>query len=67
MPYGVYSVSWMEQCTSRILHVLPMILYNFAYFGLLLLPLVGIVVCGFSQILRICVCSLIGGDQLLIY
>ena len=40
---------------------------SLAYCELLLLSLVGIVVCGCSQIIQIYVCKLIGGDKFLIY
>ena len=40
--------------------------FSFSYYGLLLLSLVGIELCGFSQILQIYVCKLIVGDEFLI-
>ena len=56
----------MVICTIRVLHVVPMMFYLLAYFGLLLLSLVEIEVCGCNRILQIYTCKLIGGDELLI-
>ena len=66
MPYGICSATWMVQFTSRVLHVVPLIFYLLAYFGLLLSPLVEISVCSCSQIIQIYVCKMIGRDELLI-
>ena len=57
------SVPWMVQCNNQILHVVTMMLYILDYFGLLLLSLVGLAVCGCSQIIQIHACKLIGGDE----
>ena len=43
-----------------------MMFFSFSYYGLLLLSLVGIELCGCSQILQIYVCKLIVGDEFLI-
>ena len=57
----------MVRCTSRVLHVVPIMSSLFYYCGLLLLSLVELAVCGCSQIIQIYVCKLIGGDEVLIY
>ena len=49
IPYGIFSDTWLVQCTSRILHVVPLMSYLLAYCLLLLLSLVGLVVCGCIQ------------------
>ena len=67
MTYGICSVLWMVQCTRNIIHVVIMMIYCLAYYGLLLLFLVGIAVFSCSQIIQICACRLIGGDELLIW
>ena len=66
MPYLICSVPWLVLCTIWILREVPMMIYCLAYFGLLLLFLMGITVCGCNLILQICACRLIGGDELLI-
>ena len=64
MPYVIYSAPWLVWCTSRFLHVVPMIPYLLAYCVLILLSLAGIAVCGCSQILQRYMCDLIGGYEL---
>ena len=66
MPNVICSFPWLVQCTIRILRVVPMMLYHLAYFGLILFSLVGLEACGCSQIIQICACRLIGGDEFLI-
>ena len=44
MPYGICSAPWPVRCTSRVLHVVLMIIYLLACYELLLFSLVGIVV-----------------------
>ena len=66
MPYVIYSVPLMVLCTSRLLHVVPMMLYRLTYCELLFFYLVGITVCGCNQIIKICECGLIGGEEFLI-
>ena len=66
MPYVICSVSWMVQWTIWLLHVVSMMLYSSEYWGVLLLSLAGLGVCGCSWIIQICVCRLIGGDEFLI-
>ena len=56
----------MVLCVSQVIHLVPMILYLFAYCVLLLLSLVGIAMFDCSQILQIYECKLIGGYQFLI-
>ena len=57
----------MVRCTSRVLHVVPMMSYIFSYCVLLLYSLVGLIVCGCRQIIQIYVCKMMGGDEVLIY
>ena len=64
MPYDIRSIPCLIWCTSRLLHVVPVMLYNLAYCGLLILSLVGLVLCGCSQILQTCECNIIGGNEL---
>ena len=66
MPYKIFSVPLLVLCTRLILHVLPIILYLLAYCDLLFLSLVGITVCGCNQILQICGCRLIIGEEFLV-
>ena len=66
IPYVIFSVPLMVLCTSRFLHVVPMMLYHLDYCELLLLSLVGLTVSGFYQILQIFWWRLIGGEELLI-
>ena len=66
IPYGICSAPWLVRCTSRFLHVVPMMFYLLAYRGLLLLSLAGLLVCGCSQIILIYVCKMIGRVELLI-
>ena len=66
IPYGICSDPWLVQYTNWVLHVVPMMFYPLAYFVLLILSLMGLVLCGCSQILQICGCNLIGGDELFI-
>ena len=61
-PYGICSVTLLFLCARILLHVVPVMLYCLAYRELLFLSLVGIMVCGFNQIIQICGCSLIGGE-----
>ena len=56
----------MFWCTIRILHVIPTMLYILAYRGLLIFYLVRLAVCGFSTIIQIYACNMIGGDEFLI-
>ena len=64
---GIYSL-WNIYCyisalfNSRLLRVVPIILYRLAYCGLLFSSLVGITVCGCNIILQICGCRLIDGE-----
>ena len=46
---GIIPYTWLVQCTSRILHVVPLMSYLLAYCLLLLLSLVGLAVCGCIQ------------------
>ena len=64
--YGIFSVPWLAWCTRNLLHVVPMMIFHLVYSELLLLSLVGLAVCGCSQILQICACRMIGGDTFLI-
>ena len=56
----------MFQCTSRVIHEVPIMSYLLDYCGLLLFSLMGIAVCGCSWILRRYVCKMIGGNKLLV-
>ena len=67
MTYIICSVPCLVLCTSRIIHVVPMMIYHLAYCGLLIFSLVVLAVCGSSQILQICLCRLIGGAKFLIF
>ena len=60
--YGICGAPWMFLCTSWVIHVVPMIFYLLAYWGVLILSLVGILVCSFSQILQIYAFKQMGGD-----
>ena len=66
IPYGIYSIPFMVLCTICILRVVSVMLYRLAYFGLLFLSLVGLTMCSFNEILRICGCGLISGEELLV-
>ena len=66
MPHGICIIPWIIQCTRRILHVVPIMLYWLAFCGWLILYLVVLAVSSCSQILQICACKLIGGDEFLI-
>ena len=67
MTYVICSATCLVLVTIRVIHVLPIMLYLLEYYGLLLLSLVGLAVCGCSKILQIYVRKLIGGDELFIY
>ena len=66
MTYAIFSVPLMVLCTSRLIHVVPMIIYCLDYCELLFLSLVGLTVRSCNEILQICGCRLIGGEELLI-
>ena len=66
MPYGICSDPWLVRFTIQFLHVVPIMLYLLAYCGLLHLSLVGLSVCGYSQIILIYLCKLIAGDEFLV-
>ena len=66
MPYGICSDPCVVLCISWVLHVVPTMPYLFDYLKILILSLVGLVVCGCNQSLRICVYNLIGGDEVFI-
>ena len=61
MPCGICSVPFLVRCTRRLIHVVPIMFYHLACCGLLILSLMGLVVCSFSQIPQIYACKLIGG------
>ena len=62
MPYEICSVTWLVQCNSHIIHVVPIMIYRLAYCEFLFLSLVGLVVCICSRTIQICMHRLIGGD-----
>ena len=64
MSYDICSVFFLVLCTIRLIHVVPMMLYQLDYCELLSLFLAGITVCSCNRILQICVYKLIGGDEL---
>ena len=64
--YGIISVPFLVLCTSRLLHVVPMMIYCLDCCELLFLSLVGLTVCGCNQILQKCGCRLIGGEEFFI-
>ena len=67
MLYVICSVPYLVLCTSRNLHVVPMMLYLLDYRELLFLYLVWLTVCSCNRIIQICGCRLIGGEELLIF
>ena len=66
IPYGICVVPQPVLFNTRIINVLPLILYRLSFCGLILLSLVGLMVCGCNQIIQKCGCRLIGGDEFLI-
>ena len=66
IPYGICSVPLMVLCTSRILHVVPMMRGHLAYYAWLFLYQVVLKVCVWNQIIQNCGCRLIGGEDFLI-
>ena len=64
--YGIFSVPWLVQGNRTLLHVVSMMLYCLAYCVLILLSLVRIEVCGCIQMIKICACRTICGDELFI-
>ena len=66
MAFVICSVPYLVRCTSRFLHIVPMMFYILDYCVLLIMSLVGLVVCSCSQILQIYVCKMIVGYEFLI-
>ena len=66
MPYEIYSFTLLVLCNSRIIHVVPIMLYRLDNCALLYLFLVGRGMCSCNRILQKCWCRLIGGGELLI-
>ena len=66
LTYGISIVPLLVLCTNRLLHVVIMMIYHFAYYELLFLFLVGIMVYGCNQIIQICGRRMIGGEECLI-
>ena len=66
IPYGICVVPQPVLFNTRIINVLPLILYRLSFCGLILLSLMGLMVCGCNQIIQKCGCRLIGGDEFLI-
>ena len=67
MSYIICSVPLIVLYNSHLLHVVNMILYSLAYCEWLFLSLVGLTVCGCNNILQICGCRLIGGEEFFIF
>ena len=67
MSYGICSVPFLVQCTSRILNLVPIMRGLLAYYELLIVSPVGLTVCGWNQILQIWGYRLIGGEAFLIF
>ena len=66
LTYGISIVPLLVLCTNRLLHVVIMMIYHFAYYELLFLFLVGIMVYGCNKIIQICGRRMIGGEECLI-
>ena len=65
-PYGICSVPFMVLCTSRLLNVVPMMIYRLDNCVLLSLLLVRWRVCDYNRILQKYGCRLIGGEEFLV-
>ena len=66
MPCDTCSFPLLVLCTIYLIHVVPIMRGNLDYYEVLLLHQVGIMVCGWNQILQICEYRLICGEGLLI-
>ena len=60
------SVPLLVLCTRRIIQVVPMMRGHLVYYELLLLSQVGLMVCGWNKIIRICEYRMIFGEGLFI-
>ena len=67
MPCDTFSVPLLVLCKNRLLHVVIMIRINLAYYEVILLYQVGIIMFSWNQILRICKYMLICGERFLIF
>ena len=67
MPYVICNVRLLVRFNSRFIQVVPMMRGHLIYYELLLVPQMGIMVCGWNLIIQICRYRLIGGEAFLIF
>ena len=64
--HWIHSVSFLVLCTSRILHMVHMMMDCLAYWECIFLSLAGLTLYGSNKIIQICGGRMIGGEEFLI-